>query len=128
MTHKPGGDFLLSSHNRLLETLESIPINDSSSQLALTSFILNLAISCHKTPSDKSFFINLISNFLSRITDQEAYFRLIVALGTLLQSDNVAVAIAASLDIASRVSDHQCYRNPTQKITSVSNELFTLIK
>lgn len=127
LVHKSGRDVILPSHQRLLERLHAVLPGDKNSQVALSSFMLNLCIAFKN--HDKSTPLNFIANILPQISDEEAYFRLVVALGTLIFNDKLATAIAISVDLAGKLRHHKCCTTShSSKIKTASRNILELIK
>ncbi|CAG2062007.1 unnamed protein product [Timema podura] len=86
-THQDGENLVLKHRDYLLSTLvDLVPPCHKNVQIAAATLILNLAVAFSRTPNPVGQIqtVSTASTVLPRLTDPEAQFRTLVALGTLL--------------------------------------------
>ena len=82
-----------------------LPTDNKVTQVSIATLVLNYAVSASKSSNSErqKQCLTLISVLLDCLTDTEAKFRTLVALGTLLDASPDNDAVAKSLDIKERV-------------------------
>lgn len=98
-------------------------------QIALTTLLLNYTVSVLRTP-DEEFKPQCVSVCIQVLShpqlDPEAVFRILVALGTLLEDDPTSVAVAKSLDIQNLLQPLSNCPEP-KKVSECSKLLLSLV-
>ena len=88
--------------SRVMEKLFPVTDDNKNIQTAAATLMLNFAVSCGQKPDEETQVQSmsvLAINFLTFISDTEAKFRVLVALGSLIASGPDAVDFAKSLEI-----------------------------
>ena len=88
--------------SRVMEKLFPVTDDNKNIQTAAATLMLNFAVSCGQRPDEETQVQSmsvLAINFLTFISDTEAKFRVLVALGSLIASGPDAVDFAKSLEI-----------------------------
>jgi len=103
---EPGRDLLRlyrdSVLSRVMEKLFPVTDDNKNIQTAASTLMLNYAVSCGQKPDEETQVQSmsvLAINFLTFITDLEAKFRVLVAIGTLITTGQDAVDFAKTLEI-----------------------------
>ncbi|XP_064605533.1 phospholipase A-2-activating protein-like [Liolophura sinensis] len=98
-------------------------------QVALTTLLLNYSVSLVRTP-DEEFKPQCVSACIQVLShpqlDPEAIFRILVALGTLLEDDPTSLAVARSLDIQNLLQPLSNHPEP-KKVSECSTLLLSLL-
>lgn len=129
--HSSGRKVILDNASILLENVAKLKAcTDKNLQVAVSSFFLNLSVLTHQLNDDmlKSSILSNISDFLTFVSDEEAFFRYIVALGTVAISDEIYVAVIKSLglDVCLKTHRFRC-EPPSEKVKKSSDSLLALL-
>ena len=129
--HSSGRQVILDNVSILLENVTKLKTcTDKNLQVAVSSFFLNLSVLSHQLNNDslKSSLLSSISEFFTFVTDEEAFFRYIVALGTIAISDEIYVAVIKSLglDVCLKTHLFGC-EPPSEKVKKSSDSLLALL-
>lgn len=107
----PGMHLMLSQHPTIIHQLSALfPIESKPAQIAMSTVVLNFSIaSTDKAVNEElqSTCLSLSLLFLQGMTDSEARFRNMVALGTLLDSNPANLKEAKNLDAKEKVNTAQ---------------------
>lgn len=110
------GRALLMAH---LETVLSrvadlATVRSKNTHIALATVALNYASCLHSQPNleAKAQCLSVVSRALETVQDKEAVFRLLVALGTIVASDETAQDLARSLGVSSQISKYSSASEP----------------
>uniref|UniRef100_A0A672ZPL7 Phospholipase A2-activating protein n=1 Tax=Sphaeramia orbicularis TaxID=375764 RepID=A0A672ZPL7_9TELE len=84
--------------------------------IALATLVLNYAGCLHSQPDleAKAQCLSVASRALETVQDKEAVFRLLVALGTTVASDQTAQDLARSLGVSSQISKYSSVSDPSK--------------
>lgn len=84
--------------------------------IALATLVLNYAGCLHSQPDleAKAQCLSVASRALETVQDKEAVFRLLVALGTTVASDQTAQDLARSLGVNSQISKYSAVSDPSK--------------
>ena len=129
--------FILSWGERLMTThisdiIDAVLLCDYKSnkniQIAIATLLLNYAVVFTKKPDieGKSRITTALAALLGSTLDGEATFRLLVCMGTLIHSDDEAIAIAKSLDLHEVVSKLQSDAYP-EKVKQCASCISTIL-
>lgn len=99
-------------------------------EVAASTVILNFSILIHLTASfatieAKASLLRMIGEILSKLQEEEALFRTLVAVGTLLADADDAVAIAYSIELKSKID---YFQNVSGKVGQCSKQILLLLK
>lgn len=112
------GQALLMSHREkvLLNSADLSAVCNKNIHIALASVVLNYASCLHSQPDleAKAQCLSVVSKALETAQDKEAVFRLLVALGTTVASDQTAQDLARSLGVSSQISKYSTVSEPLQ--------------
>jgi len=99
---EPGEELALNARETILSVvIDAVPSENKNVQIAVCTVILNFAVAL-RTIGNKQGKLELLPNLVvvfDRVTEAEAQFRLLVALGTLMHGDADILASAKSLDL-----------------------------
>jgi len=86
-------------------------------QIAISSLVLNIVVGFHRRADNDALTqcIQSISQISQSLTDSEAYFRLLVALGTAVCDDKTRLGVASSLDFGNFL--RMCIAEETVKVS-----------
>ncbi|XP_032511114.2 phospholipase A-2-activating protein [Danaus plexippus] len=126
-----GEMLVLSARERLLETMNMLTNISNNAQIAAMSLLLNLSVALCQQP-DNIDLADSVVNLLNKITDNEAYFRGLVALGTLLaESPNkliIQTKIVTSNNLHNRLKRDSSTEIPNfKKISICSQQILRLL-
>lgn len=112
------GRALLMSHREkvLSNSADLSTVCNKNIHIALASVALNYASCLHSQPDleAKAQCLSVVSKALETAQDKEAVFRLLVALGTTVASDQTAQDLARSLGVGSQISKYSSVSEPLQ--------------
>jgi phospholipase A-2-activating protein len=99
-------------------------------EISVSTVILNYAVLIHLKPSfatveAKASLMSAIGEILSKLQEEEALFRTLVAVGTLLSNADDSVAIAHSLELKSKID---YFQNISGKVGECSKQVLILLK
>ncbi|CAH1775959.1 unnamed protein product [Owenia fusiformis] len=111
---QPAGSLLMGlSQEEIYNALpNSVNISNKNVHIAIGTLLLNFAIQINIAGDNKETSLHKVIEILGVVTDHEARFRLLVALGTLLWGDPIAIALAKSLDIVNLVTPLKSIQDP----------------
>ncbi|XP_037539850.1 phospholipase A-2-activating protein [Nematolebias whitei] len=91
-------------------------VRNKNIHIALATLVLNYAGCFHSRPDleAKAQCLSVASRALETVQDKEAVFRLLVALGTTVASDETAQDLARSLDVGSQISKYSSVSDPSK--------------
>ncbi|XP_048484837.1 phospholipase A-2-activating protein [Plutella xylostella] len=124
-----GEMLVLAAHESILHALLCLNALSNNAQIAATSLLLNLSVALAQQ-QDTSDLADCIVQLLNRTTDDEAYFRGLVALGTLLaESPNklqIQAKLISNVQLNNRVKKDAAEQD-TRKIAVCSREILRLL-
>uniref|UniRef100_A0A3Q3A5C5 Phospholipase A2-activating protein n=1 Tax=Kryptolebias marmoratus TaxID=37003 RepID=A0A3Q3A5C5_KRYMA len=91
-------------------------VRNKNIHIALATLVLNYAGCLHSQPDleAKAQCLSVASRALETVQDKEAIFRLLVALGTTVASDETARDLARSLGVSSQISKYSSVSDPSK--------------
>uniref|UniRef100_A0A3Q3G4N8 Phospholipase A2-activating protein n=1 Tax=Labrus bergylta TaxID=56723 RepID=A0A3Q3G4N8_9LABR len=100
----------------LSRAAELASVCNKNIHIALATLVLNYASCLHSQPDleAKAQCLSVASRALETIQDKEAVFRLLVALGTTVASDQTAKDLARSLGVNSQISKYSSVSDPSK--------------
>ncbi|XP_050681679.1 phospholipase A-2-activating protein [Leptidea sinapis] len=128
----PGEMLVLAARESVMNSIICLPQLSNNAQIAATSLLLNLSVALAQQP-DSVDLADCVINLLNRITDKEAYFRGLIALGTLLAESPSKLVIQTK--IVSNPHLHNKLKTDSAtvadthfaKITSCSQQIMRLL-
>uniref|UniRef100_A0A1A8L2W5 Phospholipase A2-activating protein n=1 Tax=Nothobranchius pienaari TaxID=704102 RepID=A0A1A8L2W5_9TELE len=98
----------------LSRSADLVAICNKNIHIALATLVLNYAGCLHSQPDleAKAQCLSVASRALETVQDKEAIFRLLVALGTTVASDQTAQDLARSLGVSSQISKYSSMSDP----------------
>lgn len=112
-----GRALLLAQREAVLARAAELAVGGSkNTQVALATLLLNYAGCLHGRPDleAKAQCLSVASSALESVQDKEAVFRLLVALGTTLASDQSARELARSLGVTSQIAKYSSVADPAK--------------
>ena len=99
-------------------------------EISVSTVILNFSVLIHLKPAYaavdvKASLMSAICEILAKLQEEEALFRTLVAVGTLLADSDDSVAIAHSLDLKSKID---YFQNISGKVGECSKQILKLLK
>ncbi|XP_075970869.1 phospholipase A2 activator protein [Anticarsia gemmatalis] len=132
-TDLPGEMLVLAARESVVHSLICLTQLNNNAQIAATSLLLNLSVALAQQP-DSVDLADCLVQLLNRITDNEAYFRGLVALGTLLaESPNklqIQTRIISNTQLHNRLKRDSASSSTDAnlaKITSCSQQIIRLL-
>ncbi|CAK1552863.1 unnamed protein product [Leptosia nina] len=127
----PGEMLVLAARESVVHSLICLPQMNNNAQIAAASLLLNLSVALGQQ-SDTTELVDCIIELLNKITDKEAYFRGIMALGTLLaESPNklmIQTKIVSNLPLHNRLKTDSTSADPSsQKIAACSQQILRML-
>uniref|UniRef100_A0A8C6TBF9 Phospholipase A2-activating protein n=1 Tax=Neogobius melanostomus TaxID=47308 RepID=A0A8C6TBF9_9GOBI len=100
----------------LLQAADLASVCNKNIHIALATLVLNYAACFHSQPDleAKAQCLSVASRALETVQDKEAVFRLLVALGTTVSSDQTARDLARSLGVNSQISKYSSVSDPSK--------------
>uniref|UniRef100_A0A3Q3KAP9 Phospholipase A2-activating protein n=1 Tax=Monopterus albus TaxID=43700 RepID=A0A3Q3KAP9_MONAL len=100
----------------LSRSAELSTVCNKNIHIALATLVLNYAGCLHSQPDleAKAQCLSVASRALETVKDKEAVFRLLVALGTTVASDQTAQDLARSLGVSSQISKYSSVSDPSK--------------
>lgn len=100
----------------LSRAVDLAAVRNKNIHIALATVALNYAGCLHSQPNleAKAQCLSVVSRALETVEDKEAVFRLLVALGTIVASDQTAQDLARSLGVASQISKYVSASEPSK--------------
>lgn len=112
------GRALLMAHLEMVlsRAADLATVRNKNIHIALATLALNYAGCLHSQPNleAKAHCLSVVSRALETVQDKEAVFRLLVALGTVVASDQTAKDLARSLDVSSQISKYTSPSEPSK--------------
>lgn len=112
------GRALLMAHREtvLSHTADLATVCNKNIHIALATVVLNYAGALWSQPNleAKAQCLSVVSRALETAQDREAVFRLLVALGTTVASDQTAKDLARSLGVSSQISKYSSASEPSK--------------
>lgn len=112
-----GKSLLMSQRETVLSRAADLAsVCNKNIHIALATLVLNYAASFHSQPDleAKAQCLSVASRALETVQDKEAVFRLLVALGTTVSSDQTAQDLARSLGVNSQISKYSTMSDPSK--------------
>lgn len=102
----------------LLRAADLASVCNKNIHIALATLVLNYATCFHSQPDleAKAQCLSVASRALETVQDKEAVFRLLVALGTTVSSDQTARDLARSLGVNSQISKYSSVSDPSKVV------------
>ncbi|ESN99243.1 hypothetical protein HELRODRAFT_67216 [Helobdella robusta] len=130
--HETGKHYIVQNIDLLQKNLFIVSeTNDKSMQVALASLCVNLSVFYNTSQDDvqKTTLLSLIQELMMNVTDEEAYFRFAVAIGTIIKGNDVMLAAAKSLHFYDVLRNHTCPKNAKlDKTKRCYDALLSLLK
>jgi len=110
-----------------------LPTDNKVTQVSIATLVLNYAVTSTSSPDQTAQRIqgeclNLVVLLLESLTDPEAKFRALVALGTVVDAGaQDSRALAKSLDLRERVQTAKMFDQGQEKIVNISTSLLNLM-
>ncbi|KAF3836972.1 hypothetical protein F7725_004436 [Dissostichus mawsoni] len=114
---RQGRALLLAQRETVLSRAADLAgICNKNIHIALATLVLNYASCLHSQPDleAKAQCLSVASRALETVQDKEAVFRLLVALGTIVSSDQSARELARSLGVNSQISKYSSVSDPSK--------------
>lgn len=112
-----GRSLLLSQRETVLsQAADLASVCNKNIHIALATLVLNYAGCLHNQPDldAKAQCLSVASRVLETVQDKEAVFRLLVALGTTVASDQTAQDLARSLGVNSQITKYSSVSDPSK--------------
>ncbi|KAJ0006564.1 hypothetical protein NQD34_013837 [Periophthalmus magnuspinnatus] len=112
-----GRSLLVSQRETILSRAADLAsVNNKNIHIALATLVLNYASCFHSQPDleAKAQCLSVASRALETVQDKEAVFRLLVALGTTVASDQTARDLAKSLGVNSQINKYSTVSDPSK--------------
>ncbi|KAK7909706.1 hypothetical protein WMY93_014390 [Mugilogobius chulae] len=112
-----GRSLLMSQRETVLSRAADLAsVCNKNIHIALATLVLNYASCFHSQPDleAKAQCLSVASRALETVQDKEAVFRLLVALGTTIASDQTARDLAKSLGVNSQISKYSTVSDPSK--------------
>ncbi|CAH2235111.1 jg7520 [Pararge aegeria aegeria] len=127
----PGEMLVLAARESVVHAIISLTQLNNNTQIAAASLLLNLSVALAQQ-TDNSELVEGIVDLLTKITDNEAYFRGLVALGTLLaESPNklvIQTKIVTNVKLHNRLKSDSSEVNPSfKKICVCSQQILQML-
>ncbi|XP_076340868.1 phospholipase A2 activator protein [Tachypleus tridentatus] len=128
--HKPGENIILHERDRILtEVLSYVNSQTKNIQIARATLLLNYSVAFHKQHDlqAKCQCLSGAAALLPTFPDNEARFRLLVTIGTLIWGDSDVIEFAKSLDLLSLIEKFRKIKEP-EKIENCAETLIAVLK
>ncbi|XP_047521233.1 phospholipase A-2-activating protein [Pieris napi] len=125
----PGEMLVLAARESVVHSIICLPQLSSGAQIAAASLLLNLSVALGQQ-TDTVELVDCIIHLLNRIADKEAYFRGIVALGTLLAESPNKVMIQSKIVSNSTLHNRMktdSTADPNNKINICSQQMLRML-
>ncbi|XP_067381093.1 phospholipase A-2-activating protein isoform X2 [Channa argus] len=112
-----GQALLMSQREMVLSRAADLTtICNKNIHIALATLVLNYTVCLHSQPDleAKAQCLSVASRALETVQDKEAVFRLLVALGTTVASDQTAQDLARSLGVSAQISKYSSVSDPSK--------------
>jgi len=128
--HLKGALTVYKHREKILECCEKCAsLQNKNLNIAISTYLVNTSVYCRNSSGnfeDRIQICNLLCKLLSTVKEDEAIFRLLVSLGTLLFENDDLIAFAQSLDVIGSM-ETLVKTNSMQKVKDCAQEVLSLL-